>query len=131
MSKDQLVYNSVECLKCGSILVSHHRHDYKTCGCENNTMVDGGVSYSRYGGVEMKFVKPFRIYDDDTFENVRGYATRGGRGINGDEPLTYVKIKDMNDDWLDAVLDYGGPIWHIELIKKEILYRYDNKITVK
>lgn len=131
MKEEQLVYNSVTCLQCGEVLVSYYRHDYKSCLCPNDTMVDGGVSYSRYGGKDMLLVKPFMIYDDDPFETVREYASRGGRGINGDEPLTYTRLKDINDDWLDAIIDYGGPIWHIELIKKEILYRHDNKIVVK
>jgi hypothetical protein len=37
-----------------------------------------------------------------------------------------VKLKDMDEDWLYAILDYGGPEWHINLIKKEIDYRNDN-----
>ena len=37
---------------------------------------------------------------------VRLYATRGGRGEDGKQPLTWVRICDMNDDWLQAVLDY-------------------------
>ena len=122
----QLVYNSVTCLKCKEVLVSHHRHDYKTCGCDNQTMVDGGTAYSRYGGIDLKKVKPFLVYDDDPYEEVRKYAERGGRGKDGTEPLTWVKLKDIDEDWLYAILDYGGPDWHINLIKKEIDYRNDN-----
>lgn len=40
------------CLQCGKILVSYHRHDFRTCGCPNETMVDGGDDYFRYGGVD-------------------------------------------------------------------------------
>ena len=122
----QLVYNSVTCLSCKEVLVSHHRHDYKTCGCDNQTMVDGGTAYQRYGGLDLKKVKPFLVHDDDTYEEVRKYAERGGRGKDGTEPLTWVKLKDMDEDWLYAILDYGGPEWHINLIKKEIEYRNDN-----
>jgi len=122
----QLVYNSVTCLSCKEVLVSHHRHDYKTCGCDNQTMVDGGTAYSRYGGIDLKKVKPFLVHDDDPYEEVREYAERGGRGKDGTEPLTWVKLKDMDEDWLYAILDYGGPEWHINLIKKEIEYRNDN-----
>ena len=122
----QLVYNSVTCLDCGEVLVSHHRHDYKTCGCDNQTMVDGGTAYQRYGGIDLKKVKPFLVYDDEPFDKVREYAERGGRGKDGTEPLTWVKLKDIDEDWLYAILDYGGPEWHINLIKKEIDYRNDN-----
>ena len=29
----------------------------------------------------------------------------------------------MNDDWLEAVLDYGGAEWHLNIIRNEIEYR--------
>jgi hypothetical protein len=29
----------------------------------------------------------------------------------------------MDDDYLEAVVEYGGADWHIDLIKKEIEYR--------
>ena len=54
---------------------------------------------------------------------VRLYATRGGRGKDGKQPLTWVRICDMNDDWLEAVLDYGGAEWHLNIIRNEIEYR--------
>lgn len=51
----------VECPDCKTRLFSHFRHDYKTCGCPNETMVDGGYDYMRCGGHK----KPIRI-DWDT-----------------------------------------------------------------
>lgn len=42
--------NAVRCLDCGAVLISWHRHDYKVCGCDNHTMVDGGNDYHRRGG---------------------------------------------------------------------------------
>jgi hypothetical protein len=63
------------------------------------------------------------VYADDPYETVRQYATRGSRGPNGDQPLTWIALCDMSDDYLEAVLDYGGPDWHMELIKQEIEYR--------
>ena len=49
---EQIILNRVQCKNCGEVLTSYHRHDYKTCGCENETMVDGGTAYQRYGGKE-------------------------------------------------------------------------------
>ena len=43
----------VLCRECGTILVSYSTHDYKTCSCKNETMVDGGPDYIRYGGVDL------------------------------------------------------------------------------
>jgi hypothetical protein len=48
---------AVKCLACGKILISKDRHDYKTCGCPQNTMVDGGDEYLRMGGKEMAKVQ--------------------------------------------------------------------------
>ena len=39
----------VECPECKKRMFSFHVHDYKLCGCPNETMVDGGRSYLRYG----------------------------------------------------------------------------------
>ncbi len=45
--------NVVKCLGCGIVLVSNYRHDFKMCSCKNDTFVDGGYDYLRYGGVDL------------------------------------------------------------------------------
>ena len=40
----------VQCMGCKKRMFSFHVHDYKTCGCPYDTMVDGGREYLRYGG---------------------------------------------------------------------------------
>lgn len=129
--RKQIVYNSVTCQECNETIVSYHRHDYKTCLCANSAMVDGGTDYLRYGAKDMTKIKIFAVYTDDDFEIVRKYATRGGRGKDGKELLQYVAIADMNDNWLEAVLDYGGADWHLDLIKQEIQYRKKHGISIK
>ena len=124
----QLVYNASTCLECLDTIVSYHRHDYKTCKCKNAAMVDGGVDYIRYGAKDMNKVVHHAVYDDDDFEKVRQYATRGSRGKDGKQPLSYIAICNMDDDYLHAVLDYGGAEWHLNLIRKEIKYREDEKM---
>ena len=119
----QIVYNSIKCLECNEILVSRHRHDYVTCDCPNSAMVDGGNEYERYGAMDMDKIEANYIYLDDDFEIVRQHAARGSRGKDGKQPLTWVTIADMSDNYLHAVLDYGGDDWHLELIYKEIKYR--------
>ncbi len=119
----QIVYNAVRCLECNELLVSYSRHDYKTCGCPNGAMVDGGTAYGRYGAKDMSKIEKIDVYDDDDFEIVRKHAVRGSRGPNGDQPLSWIAICDMDDDYLQAVLDYGDADWHINIIRKEIEYR--------
>ena len=124
----QLVYNAVTCLDCLETIVSYHRHDYKTCQCSNQAMVDGGTDYVRYGAKEMHKVVHHDVYADDDFQIVRQYATRGSRGKDGKQPLRYIPLCEMDDDYLEAVLDYGGAEWHLDLIRKEIKYREDEKM---
>ncbi|MDX1370915.1 MAG: hypothetical protein R3321_00505 [Nitrososphaeraceae archaeon] len=47
----------VKCLICGKILESLYRHDYKLCGCPNETFVDGGNDYFRRGGIDLSKVE--------------------------------------------------------------------------
>lgn len=126
----QIVYNAVICLNCNKTLISRHRHDYQTCSCANHTSVDGGMSYLRYGGKDLKLVRAVTVYDDEPFEKVRQYATRGSRGKDGKEPLTWVKLCDMSDDHLCAVLAFGGAPWHLKLITKELQYRREHGISI-
>lgn len=47
------------CLECGKIIESKHTHDYQTCGCPNDAMIDGGNEYLRYGAKDIKKIKIF------------------------------------------------------------------------
>jgi hypothetical protein len=48
--------SSVRCRACGLTLVSTHRHDFRRCGCPQNTFVDGGATYLRIGGRDLQLV---------------------------------------------------------------------------
>ena len=56
-----LLKNSVKCLVCGTVLDSNYRHDYKMCGCENKTFVDGGLSYQRTCGVDLDLIEDLSV----------------------------------------------------------------------
>lgn len=91
----------------GTILQSFNRHDYKeyTCeieGVEYFCSVDGGLDYLKYSGV----FSPMAIYEDDEFSVIRRFLCRGGRGEEGDKPLTYTPLYKINDDWLDSLIEY-------------------------
>ena len=65
---------TVTCPQCNIEFFSRTRHDYRLCGCPNQTMIDGGFSgYVRYGGdnidalrKSLRFVKATKqeLYDD-------------------------------------------------------------------
>ena len=50
-------YDAVLCTQCHNILYSLDRHHYHKCGCSNETMVDGGRDYLRFGGKDLDKVK--------------------------------------------------------------------------
>ena len=127
----QLIYNAVRCLSCGEVLVSYHRHDYKTCSCEQQTSVDGGLNYERYGGKDLNLVESLSVYDDAPFKKIREYLHRGTHGINGDEKLKHVVLKDIDDKWLQAIIDYEELYRpnnkYLPIYYKELNYRNDEK----
>jgi hypothetical protein len=43
-----IVINMAKCLRCGQVLLSTSRHDFRACECGN--FVDGGRDYLRRGG---------------------------------------------------------------------------------
>jgi len=103
---NKILFNSVICLNCGEQLISRHVHDYKTCTCENETMVDGGLEYARFGGKDLNLVQSFVLDDSEPFETLRRYIERGSRGKDGKQPLKYVKLMDIDDEYLDSLIKY-------------------------
>lgn len=95
-----LIRNRAQCLDCNAILESRFTHDFVSCNCGN--FVDGGLSYQRSGGN----VKDMSVYSDCDFSIIRENLFRGSHGINGDKPLTYALLKDVDNDWLDSIIRY-------------------------
>ena len=117
----KIALNTGYCNKCHETIISHHRHDFVTCRCGASSL-DGGTEYVRYIGS----CSPTTVYTDDDFEIVRVSAERGTFDEEGRK--IWKKICDLTDDHLEAILDYGGPAWHLELIRKEINYRKNNMV---
>lgn len=130
----QIILNRVQCRECGEVLTSYHRHDYKTCGCTNETMVDGGNEYQRYGGKDLDLVDTSStIYLSDDHEMNRSAAHWGNRGKDGRSPLSYKSIADMSNQHINNILlDMEGRIapWIENIMKKERTYRIINSITI-
>jgi two-component sensor histidine kinase len=130
----QIILNRVQCRECGEVLTSYNRHDYKTCGCTNETMVDGGTDYQRYGGLNLDLVDTSStIYLSDDHMMNRSAAHWGNRGKDGRSPLSYKSIADMsNKHIINIILDMEGKIipWMEEIMKKEIEHRITNNIMI-
>jgi hypothetical protein len=102
----QLIQNSIV-TPDGTKLISRSRHDYITHLDKNGEtyMVDGGLDYERRSVNQIQ-AKETSIYSDDPFELIRENLYRGGRGKNGDEPLKYVVLSEIDNEWLDAIINY-------------------------
>jgi hypothetical protein len=126
----QMVCNRAMCLKCKDVITSRHRHDFVTCGC-GNLSLDGGNDYRRTLYENWTMVSDMSIYLDEPFEIVRVHAARGSRGKDGNQPLTWIPLCWMSNDYLEAVLDYGCVAWFKDLVHKEIAYRKEKGIFIK
>lgn len=114
----------------GTILESKHRHDYVTHldANGNEYMLAGGLDYVRSSANgDEEFLT---ICSDDPHEVLRDAVTWGTFGINGDEPLKYVTIADLDPYHLRAILDTQKKTMRPELVKvmqDEVEYRDENK----
>lgn len=61
-----LTRNAIKCLQCNTVLESKHRHDYQACYCSNRVFVDGGLSYSRVGAVDLNLIENLCEYKEYT-----------------------------------------------------------------
>ena len=129
---EQIIYNAIRSPD-GTVLVSRHRHDYVTHTDANGKdyMVDGGLVYLRRilttDAIELS------QYDDGTVEHARQYLEWGTRGKDGDQPLTYKKLKDLDTDHIKAILDdndmgkcHLSPLY-LEYFTEELIYREENE----
>ena len=99
-----LFYNAVYCNLCDDTIQSCHRHDYRHCKC-GNAMIDGGLDYARWGWIKEDSVIDFSMFiEDHPFSLIRQYYYRWNHILN-----QYVILKDIEDDWLEAILLYYIP----------------------
>ena len=103
----------------GTIIESKHRHDYVTYTDANGKqyMVDGGLDYLRRNVHEDQI--DLSLYDDQPHEVQRELLTWGTYGINGDQPLQYKSIAQMETGHLEAVVKMGG----ICLVRKSCMLK--------
>ena len=138
-----IIYNAIQ-TPDGTIISSDHRHDFVTHKDKNGKTygVDGGCEYLRRIGDVREDCKDLSMYlepwTSEFHEKARQVVKRGGRGKNGDQPLTWVPICEMNDNWVLATIDYNtergmgiDKSWFTNLLHEEMHYRNANGITIK
>lgn len=88
----------------GTVLESTNRHDYKSHTDANGKyyMIDGGLDYIRTTVHEDQV--SLALYDSEPHDVQRDVLKWGTRGINGDQPLSYKPISEMDTDHIQAVV---------------------------
>jgi hypothetical protein len=95
-----ILRNSAICNQCKEEVVSRYQHDYVACSC-GAISVDGGLSYLKKSGD----CTETSLTSQNSFEEIREGFEWGSRGVDGKEPLSYVKLKDMDISHIKAILD--------------------------
>jgi len=108
----------------GTVLYSRYTHD-----CVNHLdangevyMLDGGLEYLRTS-VNKEKAEFFVLYDVDPHEEIREHFVWGSRGVNGDEPLHFILIKDLQDAHIEALFDYTVAPHILKILKDEQEWR--------
>jgi hypothetical protein len=111
----------------GTILESTSRWDYKEHVDTTNGktyVIDGGLDYFRRS-VHSDEVD-LSVTLDDGHEAVREALTWGTYGKNGDQPLTYIKLKDMSLEHICNCLEDVTNMYpqYRTAMKNELEYRH-------
>jgi hypothetical protein len=159
MEEKQIILNQIR-TPDGTILKSMHRHDYVTYTDNNGHqyMVDGGSEYLRRNVNETKknfllkiwifllkligkkwndplLYTELSVYSDAPFEVIRENFHRGGRGKDGRQPLTWVPMHQMSNEWIKACIRYNAErgmtdCFANKLYAQELEYRATNEIVI-
>ena len=110
MTDDRIIYNALKSPD-GTIIESRHRHDCVTHKDANGKgyMIDGGLDYIRSSANGDE--EYLTVTLSDSHEVVRENLTWGTYGINGDQPLSYKKLCDMDTAHIEAVLETQNRIY--------------------
>ena len=88
----------------GTVLISRHRHDYRTYTDANGKtyMVDGGLDYLRRSA--HADYTDLSLYNNEPHDIQRKTIVWGTYGINKDQPLQYKTVAEMDTDHIETVL---------------------------
>lgn len=130
-----ILYNAIE-TPDGTILESTHRHDYKTyidTKSNEEYMVDGGNDYLRRSVNKVPYVELSKYCTTTTeITTIRKYFKWGTYGKNGDQPREDLRLMDLSNEHIGAILRTQTHI--SELVKsffeRELNYRQKNRIII-
>ena len=119
----------------GTMLQSFSRHDYKEYTDANGKeyMVDGGIEYQRCNVHDDAPHQDACVYSDDPHDVIRDAFHWGTYGKGGDQPLRRVKLSEMSNNHIEAILQtqhHIGPQIR-KVFEDEQQYRLDNNINIE
>lgn len=136
---NQIILNRIK-TPDGTILTSYHRHDYKSYeDCNGETyIVDGGNEYLRRS-VNIEPYEELSVYyssDERDYPKIRESFHRGGRGKNGDQPLTWIPLSEMSNEHIQNCIVYNDKLGMSKslanyLYNKELKYRQQMEIFIE
>ena len=100
-----LTRNAIRCLVCNTILESKYQHNFRSCGCPNQSFVDGGLMYIRTCRVNLDLVENLCEY----VEMTRGERDKQLEQQKLDQQLELQKRID-NGEMLNVGSD-SNPHW--------------------
>jgi hypothetical protein len=111
----------------GTILTSYHQRDFVSYQDKNGLdyFIDGGTYCRRASRNDEDPHEDLCVYDDEDFEIVRRSYHWGTRGINGDQPVKWVPLSQLDTDHIEAILETETYLkeYRRELFLKELKYR--------
>lgn len=126
-----LVFIGARCYLCGFVCVSYDKHMIsKKCLCSNEVRILGGLNNPRLYAKNAKHAEFAPVYDTDSYDVVRQYATRGCLDKQK-QSIEFIPISKLPDEVLERALLSGGFEWHLKLLAKEIQFRFENKIIIE
>ena len=119
----------------GTMLQSFSRHDYKKYTDANGKeyMLDGGLEYQRTNIHDDAPHTNACVYSDDPHDVIREAFHWGTYGKVGNEQLRRVKLSEMSNNHIEAILQTQHHIGqHIrKAFEDEQQYRLDNNINIE
>lgn len=120
----------------GTRIQSNYQHDFKIHKDKN------GYEYSVDGGrksLDRSFpivdYTEASLYTDDPIEEIRKFLFRGGYGKDMKGKYREVKLQDMSNDWVKAVIVYENEHrprnYLIPIYEAELKYREENNIKIE
>lgn len=130
--KNKLLVSSIQ-TPDGAVLHSKHKYDYVLHKDKNGEtyFLDGGTTIVRTSLNKNK-ANDLSVYDTDKIEKIRETFVWGSKGKSGLENIDYIKLKDMTNTHIHAIIDTQLMISDElrSVFQRELDFRKKNNIVI-